>query len=93
MDIIGKSGTRIILTELLKKDKMYRKELSEATQLKGSLFQQRLVELKIIGLINDEMESKFGGKRYIWLTEKGKRVAKLLAEVKKILGEGWENKS
>lgn len=78
---------------LLEHGRMYRKELSEATQVKGSLFQQRLVELKSAGLVNDEMENKFGGRRYIWLTEKGKRVAKLLAEVKKILGEGWENKS
>jgi len=45
----------------------------------------RLLELKNQGLIKDEQEGKFGGRRYIWLTETGKKIAEHLLEIEKLL--------
>ena len=54
---------------------------------KGSMstLNMRLLELKNQGLIKDEQESKFGGRRYIWLTETGKKIAEHLLEIEKLL--------
>lgn len=43
--------------------------------------------LKNLKLIIDEVENKFGGKRYISLTPKGKKVAKYFIEIEKIMEE------
>jgi len=37
------------------------------------------------GLIKDEQKSKFGGRRYIWLTDKGEKIRKHLLDIEKIL--------
>ena len=37
------------------------------------------------GLIKDKQESKFGGRKYIWLTDKGEKIGKHLIEIEKIL--------
>jgi len=87
MTILEKAGSIDILISLLKHNsKMY------VTELKGkigkgsmSTLNTRLLELKNQGLIKDEQESKFGGRRYIWLTDKGEKVAKHLFEIEKIL--------
>jgi len=53
---------------------------------KGSMstLNMRILELKNQGLIDEELESKFGGRKYIWLTDKGKKVARHLQEIKKV---------
>jgi DNA-binding HxlR family transcriptional regulator len=54
---------------------------------KGSMstLNMRISELKNQGLMDDKLEDKFGGRRYIWLTEKRKHVAKCLIEIEKII--------
>lgn len=51
-----------------------------------STVNNRLVELKGVGLIEEEREAKFGGRRLFRLTEKGKKVAKKLVEIEKLVG-------
>ena len=87
MAILEKAGSTNILISLLKqKGKMYVTELKKEIG-KGSMstLNMRILELKNQGLIKDEQESKFGGRRYIWLTDKGERIAKHLLDIEKIL--------
>lgn len=87
IEILEKAGSTDILISLLKnKGKMFVTELKKGIG-KGSMstLNMRLLELINQGLIKDEQESKFGGRRYIWLTEKGEKIAKHLLEIKKIL--------
>lgn len=87
MEIFAKAGSTDILVTLLEnKGKLFltklKKEIGRGSM---STLNTRLLELKNQGLIKDEQESKFGGRRYIWLTDKGKKVAKHLQEIEKIL--------
>ena len=50
-----------------------------------STINNRLAELKAVGLIDEEREAKFGGRRLIRLTADGKKVAKRLVEIEKLL--------
>ena len=87
MEILEKAGSTDILISLFKqKDKMYVTELKKEIG-KGSMstLNMRILELKNQGLIKDEQESKFGGRRYIWLTDKGKKIAKYLLDIERIL--------
>ena len=87
IEILEKAGSTSILISLLKnKGKMYVTELKKEIG-KGSMstFNMRILELKNQGLIKDEQESKFGGRRYIWLTDKGKEIGEHLSEIEKKL--------
>jgi len=87
MKILEKAGSTDILISLLKhRGKMYITELKKEIG-KGSMstLNMRILELKNQGLIKDEQESKFGGRRYIWLTENGEKIAKHLSDIEKIL--------
>jgi len=87
LKILEKAGSTDILISLLKqKGKMYVTELKKEIG-KGSMstLNMRLLELKNTGLVEDEQESKFGGRRYIWLTDKGEKIAKHLLDIEKIL--------
>jgi DNA-binding HxlR family transcriptional regulator len=87
LKILEKAGSTDILISLLKqKGKMYVTELKKEIG-KGSMstLNMRIIELKNQGLINDKQESKFGGRRYIWLTEKGEKISKYLFEIEKII--------
>lgn len=87
MEILEKAGSINILISLLKnKGKMYVTELKKVIG-KGSMstLNMRILELKNQGLIKDKQESKFGGRRYIWLTDKGEKIGKHLIEIEKIL--------
>jgi DNA-binding HxlR family transcriptional regulator len=87
MEILEKAGSTDILILITKhKGKMYLTKLHEDLG-KGSMstLNMRLLELKNQGLIKDEQESKFGGRRNIWLTEKGEKIAKHLLDIEKIL--------
>lgn len=86
MKIFAKSQTINIFITLYKfGNKMYLTQLMKEIGHGGSTVMGRLLELKTLGLINDEVEDKFGGRRYIWLTEKGKKVAKHLVEIERIM--------
>lgn len=50
-----------------------------------STINNRLLELKSVGLIEEEREAKFGGRRLFRLTDKGKKVARKLVEIEKLL--------
>ncbi|MBN1861913.1 MAG: winged helix-turn-helix transcriptional regulator, partial [Candidatus Thermoplasmatota archaeon] len=81
------SGTSRILTILLKNNRqMYLTELKKKIG-PGSMstLNMRILELKNLGLLDDKLEEKFGGRRYIWLTEKGKKIAEYLLEIEKII--------
>ncbi|MFH0815267.1 MAG: winged helix-turn-helix transcriptional regulator [Methanobacteriota archaeon] len=56
-------------------------KLAEATGGSISTISSRLGELRADGLIVEKTEDKFGGRRLISLTDKGKRVATLLSKV------------
>ena len=84
---LQKAGSAdILMSLLLHNGKMYFSELQDAIG-KGSIstLNTRILELKNHGLLLDEQEEKFGGRRYFWLTEKGKRVAEHLKEIEKLL--------
>lgn len=87
MKILEKAGSTDILISLLKqKGKMYVTELKKVIG-KGSMstLNMRILELKNQGLIKDEQESKFGGRRYIWLTDKGEKIAYYIVDIEKLL--------
>jgi len=87
LSIFERAGSTDILVTLLRQNgKMYFTELKKEIG-KGSMstLNMRILELKNQDLIKDELESKFGGRRYIWLTEKGENIAKHLLEIKKLL--------
>jgi len=87
IEVLEKAGSIEILIALHKnKGKMYVTELKKEIG-KGSMstLNTRLLELNNSGLIKDEQESKFGGRRYIWLTEQGKKVAKYLLDIEEIM--------
>jgi len=79
-------STDILITLFNQKGQMYFTELKKKIG-KGSMstLNMRIFELKNQGLLDDKLEDKFGGRRYIWLTEKGKSVAEHLKEIEKIV--------
>ena len=87
VDWLEKPRTVEILTSL-SDGKKYFSELKEVTGgASTSTIEARIKELREVGLVKDKKEDKFGGRRYIWLTNKGKKVASSLAEIKRIIKE------
>ena len=87
MDWLEKPRTVDILISLLD-GKKYFSELKEVTGgASTSTIESRIKELKEIGLVKDKKEDKFGGRRYIWLTDKGQKVALFLADIEKIMNK------
>jgi DNA-binding HxlR family transcriptional regulator len=85
VDWLEKTRTVDILVSLLN-GKKYFSELKDVTGgASTSTIESRIKELSKVGLVKDKKEDKFGGRRYIWLTEKGEKVASLLAEIEKIM--------
>ena len=83
--VLEKSKSIEILVALYNKDKLFLSELLENLGTKDTNTVNRRIEtLRNVGLIKEEGEAKFGGRRYIWLTNKGKKVASLLNEIKKV---------
>ena len=87
MRIFGKKGSIEILSALLEKGKLYQDELGNIVGMKGGQLVDRIKELKEYGILDWEVEDKFGGKKWIFLTEKGKKIAKYLIEIEKIMEE------
>lgn len=85
MDWLEKPRAVDILISLLD-GKKYFSELKQVTGgASTSTIESRIKELKEIGLVKDKKEDKFGGRRYIWLTDKGKKIAKHLIDIKRLL--------
>ena len=85
-NVLEKSQSMEILVALHDKDKLFLSELLETLNTKDTNTVSRRIDLlRDVGLIKEEGEEKFGGRRYIWLTNKGKKVAKLLVEIDKIV--------
>ena len=85
MRLLFKKGVIEILKALLQNEKMYRQELENVVGKKGSALNERLNELKLQGLIDWEVEDKFQGKKWYWLTPEGKEIAMHLIEIEKIM--------
>jgi len=84
-NVLEKSQSIEILVVLYNKDKLFLSELLEQLGTKDTnTVSRRLDMLREAGLVKEEGEEKFGGRRYIWLTDKGKKVAKLLTDIEKL---------
>lgn len=86
MKILGLTATSDILQLLLKNEKMYGEQIKTVLKKKGSI-ENRLKELEYLGIITSEVEDKFQAKKWYSLTDKGKKIAKRLIEIKKIMEE------
>ncbi|RLF51426.1 MAG: hypothetical protein DRN19_02835 [Thermoplasmata archaeon] len=84
--LLGLSATIDILKLLLENERMYGEQLKREIGKKGSV-ENRLRELELLGIIASEVEDKFQGKKWYWLTEKGRKVAEKVKEIEEILGE------
>lgn len=85
MDWLERPRTVDILISLLD-GKKYFSELKEVTGgASTSTIESRIKELREVGLVKDKKEDKFGGRRYIWLTDKDKKVVSSLADVENIM--------
>jgi len=83
--VLEKSKSIEILVALYGEKKVFLSELLIKLKTKDTnTINRRIDTLRDAGLIKDETEAKFGGRRYIWLTEKGGKTARLLNEIKKI---------
>ena len=83
--VLEKSQSIEILVALFNKEKLFLSELLEALGTKDTNTVSRRIDMLLdTGLIKEEGEEKFGGRRYIWLTSKGKKVARLLEDIGKV---------
>lgn len=84
-NVLESSKSIEVLIALSKHDKLFLSELLEKINTKDTNTVNRRIEmLRDAELIKEEGEEKFGGRRYIWLTKKGQKVAALLIEIGKI---------
>lgn len=84
--VLEKSKSIEILVALSDENKLFLSELLEKLGTKDTNTINRRIEmLKDSNLIKEKSEAKFGGRRYIWLTEKGKKAASLLINIRKIV--------
>ena len=87
MRYFEKAHSASILIILYREGRLFYSQLLKLLGHGGGTVSATLEYLKNLGLIIDEVENKFGGKRYLSLTEKGKKIAKHLIEIEKIMGE------
>lgn len=84
-NVLEKSQSIEILIALYNEDKLFLSELLEKLGTKDTnTISRRIDALRNVGLIKEEGEEKFGGRRYIWLTEKGKKVSSYLKNIEKV---------
>lgn len=83
--VLERSKSIEILVTLSKQDKLFLSELLMKLKTKDTNTVNRRIEtLRDAGLLKEEGEEKFGGRRYLWLTKKGKQIAELLSEIDKL---------
>lgn len=83
--ILQKSRAIEVLVNLHKKKEAGLVEIVNLCGGSTSVVNNRLLELKAAGLISEEKEAKFGGRRLFKLTADGKKVAKHLIEIEKVI--------
>jgi len=74
-----------LLVLLAKRGKMSITELRSSLDASGMAIYNAIKKLSQAGLVNDEYEEHFPRRRLISLTEKGRRVAELLAQIEAVL--------
>jgi DNA-binding MarR family transcriptional regulator len=72
-----------ILKALMTKDKMLARELVEKSRASTSVLNPSLKHLEELGLVKEEREEDFPRRRFIMLTDKGRKVGELLYEIEK----------
>ena len=83
--ILEKSKSIEILVALYGEKKVFLSELLNKLKTKDTnTINRRIDTLRDAGLIKDETEAKFGGRRYIWLSDRGKKVASSLKNIEKV---------
>ena len=85
IEILQKSRAIEVLANLYRKKEAGLVEIVNLCGGSTSVVNNRLLELKAAGLISEEKEAKFGGRRLFRLTDDGKKVAKKLVEIEKVL--------
>ena len=84
--VLEKSKSIEILVALYDEEKLFLSELLDKLGTKDTnTINRRIESLRNANLIRDKGEPKFGGRRYIWLTTKGEKIAKHLLDIKKIV--------
>lgn len=84
--VLEKSKSMEILIALKDKDRLFLSELLDKLKTKDTnTINRRINGLRDAGLVKEEGEAKFGGRRYIWLTDKGKKIALNLIDIEKIM--------
>ena len=76
-----------VLKALAAKDKMLARELVEAARASTSVLNPAVEHLEQLGLVTEERENEFPRRRFIMLTERGKKVAELLFEIEKLISQ------
>ena len=85
--ILSLSKSIDILITLKKMGTLSLSQLITESSGSTAVVSHRISDLKAEGLIKDEREIKFGGKRLISLTEKGNNIAKHLLQIEKVLNK------
>jgi len=81
-DVLENSKSIEILIVLSQHEKLFLSELLEKLHTKDTnTVNRRIVTLRDAGLLKEEGEEKFGGRRYLWLTKRGQKIASLLTEI------------
>jgi len=84
-DVLENSQSIEILIALSKEERLFLSELLQKLNTKDTnTVNRRIIMLRDAGLLKEEGEDKFGGRRYLWLTKKGQKVAALLTEIGKL---------
>jgi len=84
LSLIEHRGSYQILLFLMKRETAYFTELKESLEAGQHSIYSAIKDLLYVGLVEEERVHPFN-KRVFQLTEKGKKVAELLAEIEKIL--------
>ena len=84
-DVLENSKSIEILIVLSQHEKLFLSELLEKLQTKDTnTVNRRIITLRDAGLLKEKGEEKFGGRRYLWLTKRGQKIASLLIEIGKL---------
>ena len=84
-DVLENSKSIEILIVLSQHEKLFLSELLEKLQTKDTnTVNRRIITLRDAGLLKEKGEEKFGGRRYLWLTKRGQKIASLLTEIGKL---------
>lgn len=85
IEILQKSRAIEVLINLYNKKEAGLVEIVDMSGGSTSVVNSRLLELRAAGLISEEKEAKFGGRRLFKLTDDGKKIARKLVEIEKII--------